>query len=92
MLVFLRFAEGGICLPDTWAAGVARSLDNPALVVLFSVQCCHDATATRHFLLKLYNNQRESRIMELLVHKNSSGVQCKSCPCSLKAVRAAGEF
>ena len=28
------FDEGGICPPDTWAAGVAPSLDSLALVVL----------------------------------------------------------
>ena len=29
--LFALFAEGGTCLPDTWAAGVAPSLDTPAL-------------------------------------------------------------
>ena len=28
------FVEDGICLPDTWAAGVAPSFDSLALVVL----------------------------------------------------------
>ena len=33
--------------PDTWAAGVAPSLDSLALVVLWSMQCCHDAVVPK---------------------------------------------
>ena len=34
LFFFIVFHEGGICPPDTWAAGVAQSLDSLALVVL----------------------------------------------------------
>ena len=48
MLVFPCFADGGTCPPDSWAAGVAPSLDSLALVVLSSVQGCHDAAVSKH--------------------------------------------
>ena len=48
-LFFPCCVEGGICPPDTWAAGVAPSLDSLALVVFESMQRCHDATVSKHF-------------------------------------------
>ena len=50
MLVFPSFDEGGSCPPDTWAAGVALSLDSLALVVFAT-----GAMLPRHHCLKAQN-------------------------------------
>ena len=40
---FFLADEGGTCLPDTWAAGVAPSLDSKSLgcAVINAMLCCH---------------------------------------------------
>ena len=40
------FEEGGICPPDTWAAGVAPRVYTGSVVV--TAICCHDATVSEH--------------------------------------------
>ena len=57
---FSLFAEGGICPPDTWAAGVAPSLDSPALVVLHSMLRCHNATVSKQYKTKNIWEQKKT--------------------------------
>ena len=56
--LFSVFVEGGICPPDTWAAGVAPSLHSFALVVLQSMECCHDAAVSKQFKKNTTKNIR----------------------------------
>ena len=53
--------EGGICPPDTWAAGVAPSLDRQSSIVVVSAMLCHDATVSKH---KKQTKQRRSNKLD----------------------------
>ena len=44
---FLCLSEGGICIPDTWAAGVAPSRQSSISSVTVSATCFHDATVSQ---------------------------------------------
>ena len=60
MLVFSCLVEKGICPEDTWAGGVAQSLYSLTLVVLRSMQGCHDATVSKHIQNKTEQNKEDT--------------------------------
>ena len=69
-----RFAEGGICSPDTWAAAVAPRSDRPAL----AVSCCHDAAVSKHQKYRVHQCPRvQLRVpVETEVHRVTEDARC----------------